>query len=177
MPHIDLIREIAEATLQMAGEFAADYRPDSYGHGEVVQAVVANYAEHGHLSQRDSPLEPIEDPRLSLPKRATGIAERQVQPVRPDDLTPDVGFPDTVIATWNQLIAEHWRNGVAKVPKGLALGRIMEATKLNQAEVEGKEYLHVTTVYNAAGWNVEFKTETEEGMPPRYFMVFTRAAV
>lgn len=80
----------------------------------------------------------------------------EVKPITPRQAASGKQIPDAIIQVFNDLIAENYNNGLAKVTQDAAIRRIEEETGLSRAEVFDKGWLDVEGLYEAAGWNVTY---------------------
>lgn len=80
-----------------------------------------------------------------------------VQPIRPDQVgeTKIIIFPDAVLESFNEIIAQNYCNGQSHFKKDDAVA-LMESKGLLRNEIYEKHWLDVEDVYRAAGWKVEY---------------------
>ncbi len=82
-----------------------------------------------------------------------------IEPIRPSQVRDAYrkALPDEVISAFNELIAESWDGYRANFDQIDVVERIVAKLKLESTDIiYKKHYLDVESVYNNAGWIVEF---------------------
>lgn len=84
-----------------------------------------------------------------------------VQPLKPEDVgeAKTKHFPDAVIEAFNELIAEQYVNGTAKVKQKDVTAR-MVAKGIDKDEIAFNGYLNVEEMYRSQGWKVKYDKPT-----------------
>lgn len=82
---------------------------------------------------------------------------RKVRPIRPSDVATEKKrtFPDAVLASFNELIAQKWSGSSATITLDGVVA-LMVKKGLKRKEISEKHWLDVEDVYRAAGWSVEY---------------------
>lgn len=78
-------------------------------------------------------------------------------PIRPEEVAEAKvgGIPEAVFQAFNELIAKHFVNGMARVKKDDVVDLIVEKG-LCRADIFSNGWLNVEAAYRAAGWVVDY---------------------
>jgi hypothetical protein len=78
-------------------------------------------------------------------------------PIRPEQVGGLKGkyIPAFVFEVFNDEIARHLSNGLAKVKQETVVARLVEL-QLNRQEIFDKGYLNIEEAYQAVGWTVSY---------------------
>lgn len=98
-----------------------------------------------------------------------------VKPITPDEVVAvrARSLPPEVIAVWNELIAENWNGASSRVFRRQAIERLADRLKVEQHEVGSRGYLWIESVFEEAGWKVEYdRPGFNESYPATY--LFTK---
>jgi hypothetical protein len=102
-----------------------------------------------------------------------------VQPLTPSDVVShkQLAMPDEVISSFNELIAQHYINGRAKIKQEdvviLLLSKLMKAhpdKEVTRASIFHNNWLDVEDIYRKAGWSVVYD---KPGYNENYAPTFT----
>jgi len=80
-----------------------------------------------------------------------------VSPIKPNEIAgrKEETFPDAVLESFNQLIAEKFSGNSATIEQDDVL-KLMVDKGLDRDEIFRRGWLDVEDVYRAAGWHVEY---------------------
>ncbi len=95
------------------------------------------------------------------------------EPIRPDDIAAAKAalFPAAVFAAFNELIAEHYVDGVATFRQEAVVARILASGNgYDRDGIFARGWLNVEATYRAAGWRVEYD---KPGYNETYAATFT----
>lgn len=93
-----------------------------------------------------------------------------VKPIRPDEVASEKEklIPDTVIETFNRLIAERGGGGSVTIRQDEVVKILVDAG-LERREIFERHWLDVEGIYRQAGWDVEYdKPGFNETYDPKY---------
>lgn len=85
----------------------------------------------------------------------------KVKPIRPDEIGEHKAriFPDFVLKAFNDLLAENFSHGSAKILQKNAIQRILQYGNMTQEErgqIFDNGWLNVEEIYRDAGWKVKY---------------------
>jgi hypothetical protein len=73
-------------------------------------------------------------------------------------LKNDTGFPDEVVAAWNDLLLKYLRaDGVAVITQQEAVAFLVDRLWISRQAVFERHLLDVEPLYRKAGWKVEYE--------------------
>lgn len=80
-----------------------------------------------------------------------------VKPIRPEEITGEKAkqIPDSVLKTFNTLIAQNFSSGSAIVLEKDIVAQLIERG-INRSQIYVNHWLDVEDIYREAGWNVEY---------------------
>jgi len=81
---------------------------------------------------------------------------KNVEPIRPEDVSDVLGVPPTVIRVFNQLIRARWDGKSALFKADEAASLIAARLGITKAEVYERHLLDIEPLYRSVGWNVSY---------------------
>lgn len=83
--------------------------------------------------------------------------EKKIRPIKPEEiiLKKQKNFPDEVITSFNELIAQKWNGKWATISQEEVMVLMVEKG-LERNEIFDKGWLDIEDIYRSAGWNVEY---------------------
>lgn len=98
-----------------------------------------------------------------------------VAPIKPDEVaaTKQAILPPEVITCWNNMIAQKFSGGEARIELKDIIASITKAMNTNSKRVLDEDWLEVEDIYRAAGWKVVYdRPGYDETYEP--FFVFSK---
>lgn len=87
------------------------------------------------------------------------LSTGNIQPIKPEDVVSEKLriFPDAVIQSFNELIAQDIASGSARVLQEKVVERIQEKDpSLKEEDMIDNGWLNVEEIYRQAGWDVKY---------------------
>lgn len=101
--------------------------------------------------------------------------ERQVEPIRPEEVAEAFHVPDEVISVFNDLITEGCVNGQVTVMQKDVVKRLVDMG-VSRKDIFDKGWLNVEQLFEQAGWEVGYDRPAYNESYEPYFTFNARTA-